>query len=83
MADIDKIIAFARSWASENLHEIGYDQDENLIAQSAEQLVEAAEREGITSEDLEEAIGDPEDYVSQAIEENTDNEVDRLAGRDD
>ena len=79
-------IDFANDWVSENVNAgpYGPEDGENPVAVAAVKLFLAdAASEGITREEIEEDMGDIGDLLANAFEEATDNEVDRLANRDD
>ncbi|MFN3930866.1 MAG: hypothetical protein ACK4JY_03870 [Brevundimonas sp.] len=80
---IDKTAAFLNQWVSENVNAGPYDPGDAVINPLAEQLIKDAKAEGITIEDMKEVRGEPYDIVSEALDEATDNEVERLASKDD
>jgi hypothetical protein len=78
-----EVTDFATRWVSDNIEVGPYDPGAQIIDQRVQDLIEAAEREGISEEDLEENLGDLSDYIGGAFEDATDNEVERLASKDD
>lgn len=74
---------FALAWVFENINAGPYNPGHQIISNHVEQLKADAEAAGISETDLEEHVGDLNDYISEALEESTDNEVQRLAGKDD
>ncbi len=78
-----EITNFASAWASENIQIEAYDPGDSVLNGYLEKLIEDASSEGISEEELEEHLGDLSDFISQAVEDVTDNEVERLASKDD
>jgi hypothetical protein len=74
---------FAASWVAENINPEAYDPGSQIIENYVEQLTAAAEAEGIDENELIEGVGDLSDFISEAMEAATDDEVERLASRDD
>jgi hypothetical protein len=74
---------FATSWVAENINAEPYDPGDELISAHVAQLKADALEEGIDADELEEDLGDLSDFISEAMERATDNDVDRLAGKDD
>lgn len=74
---------FADTWASENVYVDAYDPPAGVIDDFVNRLVEAADGQGISREDLEGQVGDLHDFIAERFEDATDNEVERLASRDD
>jgi hypothetical protein len=89
---IEDVKLFFRRWKFNNVNAEGYEQKGDLRAarRLADQCRASAEREGITSEQLDEAaadmIGGDDDLIelmSNAIEQANDDEVQRHAEKDD
>jgi hypothetical protein len=78
-----KVTDFANSWVSENINAEPYEPGQQIIDAHVARMVAAAKEEGISTEELEDDLGDLSDFVSEAMEEATDNEVDRLSSKDD
>jgi hypothetical protein len=76
---------FANHWVSNNINPEPYQPEGNNTAarQKAEELLAEAEDDGISAGEIEEEVGGIVDFISAAMEESTDNEVRRLAGKDD
>jgi hypothetical protein len=79
----DRASDFANEWVRENISTEAYDPPASTIDRSVEELVTAAEAEGIDRDALEEVVGDLRDFIAEAYEEATDSEVERLASKDD
>jgi len=79
----NRAIAFVRRWTFENVNAGPYDPGDAVVTNLVEQLLEDAKSENITQEEIEEAAGPVRDIVSGALEQATDNEVERLAAKDD
>ncbi|CAL4868260.1 hypothetical protein MMA231_02535 [Asticcacaulis sp. MM231] len=77
------ITDFAQTWVLENINAGPYDPGERIVSGHVEQLKADAAVAGISEDDLEEYVGDLHDYIAEALEEATDNEVDRRASKDD
>ena len=77
---------FANQWISENINAGPYAPEDgpHPEAEAAEtQLVADAAKAGIAREEIEDDIGDLGDFISNAFEESTAAEVERLANKDD
>ena len=74
---------FANEWVQENVNVEAYDPPQSLIDEAVQQLVEDAQAKGISREEIEEDVGDLNDFLSEAYEKRTDEEVERLAAKDD
>ena len=83
MNKIDATATFLNQWVSENVNAGPYDPGDAVINPLVEQLIADAAAEGITLEDMDEVRGSPRDIIIQALDEATDNEVERLASKDD
>lgn len=77
-------IDFATGWISENVNAGPYlEENDPQLAILANELEVAAQAEGISRNDIEEDMGSLEDVIAQALESATDDEVARLAAKDD
>jgi len=74
---------FASAWVAENINADAYDPGQNVIDGHVQQLLADAKEDGIAEDELREDLGDLSDFISEALEAATDNEVKRMAGRDD
>lgn len=74
---------FAEDWARENMYAGPYDPGDAVIEILVAQLRVAAEAEGISVDEMVEAVGDLDDFIAQALESATDDEVARLVAKDD
>ena len=83
MATSREVTDFATVWVSDNIEVGPYDPGAQIINQRVQELIESAEAAGISEDELEENLGDLSDYISAAFEDATDNEVERLARKDD
>jgi hypothetical protein len=78
-------IDFANEWVRENVNASSYAEDgkQHSETQAAvEQLLADAAKAGITREEIEEDMGDLDDFVDNAFEESADAEVQRMADKD-
>ena len=75
---------FVEGWVNEHVHPTGYEAegDTSETRQLTELCLAAARAKGISKKEIEEDIGDIDDYMSEAIDEVNDAEVARLAGKD-
>lgn len=76
-------IKFARHWVFENINVELYDPGDVIIGNAVAELTEAAAKEGISVEEIEEDCGELSDFVAEAFQERTDAEVHRRASEDD
>jgi hypothetical protein len=76
-------IDFANQWVGQNVNVEAYDPPQSFIDEAVQQLVSDAESKGISREEIEEDVGDLTDFLSEAYEKRTDEEVERLAAKDD
>lgn len=78
-------LRFVEAWIVENVNAEGYEPegDNSHARMLAVLCLEAAKAEGISKKEIEEHVGDINDFMSQAIDEANDAEVARLAARDD
>jgi len=74
---------FVQSWVAENINAEPYEPGDQVVAAHVNRLKIDAQAEGISSEDLVNDLGDLADFISEALETATDNEVERLASKDD
>jgi hypothetical protein len=79
----DRGIDFANDWVQENVNVDAYDPPQTFIDDAFRQLVTDAEAKGISREEIEEDMGDLNDFISEAYEKRTDDEVERLAAKED
>lgn len=79
-------IDFANQWIAENIQPTFYSPDGETHPETeatlARFLAEAKE-EGISREEIEEDVGDLSDYLSAALEEAAEEEVERLEDEED
>jgi hypothetical protein len=76
-------LRFLRDWVSNNVHPVGYDNDNKEARRLAAQCMADAEQNGISAADVESAAGiELVSYMSEAIENVVDGEVDRLVSKD-
>lgn len=78
-----RAIDFVNGWVFENINAGPYDPGDAVVNSHVEQLLMDARAEGISKEEIEEDMGVVTDVISTALEEATDNEVERLASRND
>ncbi len=77
---------FVNQWVAENIQPTVYAPDGGPHPEtdaSVARLLEDAENDGVTRQEIEEEVGDLSDFISAALEEATDAEVDRLEAEDD
>lgn len=74
---------FAAGWVAENINADAYDPGDAIVSQHVEQLKADAQEAGIDEDELREDLGDLTDFISEAMEAANDDEVERLASRDD
>lgn len=78
-------INFANEWVTENIDSGPY-ASENVphpdSAGTVKRMLADAAKEGITRDEIENDIGDLEDFISAAFEDSTDAEVQRLVDKD-
>jgi hypothetical protein len=72
---------FVEEWLSNNIQAAGYgpSDDQSQAAKYADDCLAAAERKGITKNEIEEDYGDLVDHMSGAIEDANDAEAIELA----
>ena len=70
-------------WVVENVNAGPSDPGDAVVNSHVEQLLIEAQAQGISKEEIEEDMGDVSDVISTALEEATDNEVERLASKND
>jgi hypothetical protein len=73
---------FANSWVVENVNAEVYDPGNAIIDKAISRMLDDAAKEGISAEEFED-VGDLHDFMAEAYESATDNEVERLASKDD
>lgn len=76
-------IEFANEWIQENVNVEAYDPPQSFIDSEVNRLLSDAEAKGISRDEIEEDMGDLSDLLSDAYEKRTDDEVERLAAKDD
>lgn len=77
------ITNFANSWVFENINADAYDPGHEIIAAHVARLISDAKEEGISVDQLKEELGDLSTFISEAMEDATDDEVDRLVSKGD
>lgn len=76
-------IDFANKWIRENVTSATYPASNDPHAERyAEELREAAAAAGISIEEMEEDLGDLDDYVLDQMDEMTDDELQRHLSKD-
>lgn len=81
----DRGINFANAWVTENINAGVYAEEGQRHPETADavaRLVAEAREAGITREEIEEDMGDLDDFIDNAFEEATDVEVERLSNRE-
>jgi predicted Zn-dependent peptidase len=79
-------IDFANDWVSENVNATAFaaeGEHHPETAAAVQQMLEDAEKEGVSREEIEEDMGDLEDFIDNAFDEAATAEVHRLADKDD
>lgn len=81
----DRGIEFLNNWVRENVNATSFPQDPNEpeVTAHVEKCTEDAEKASISIEEIEEDMGDIRDFIFDAMEEATTDEVNRLAAKDD
>jgi hypothetical protein len=81
----DRTLKFVEGWALENIQAVGYpaEGDKSEAEGLASSCLTDASAEGISEAEIKESVGDLTDFMYQAIVEANDQEVRRLAERDD
>ena len=81
----DKVEEFIRTWVLEHIDAEGYkSEDEHPDAdQLAKMCLIDAKEVGITKKQIKDVVGDLTGHMSAALKLVNDNEVDRLASKDD
>ncbi len=81
----ERAIAFVEEWVSENIHATGYEPegDAAQAAAFATQCLSSAKAEGITGAEMKDAFEDLNQFMAAAIKTANDDEVARLASKDD
>ena len=80
----ERAIAFVEEWVSESIHAEGYEpEDHSQAAAFAAQCLASSKAEGITEAEMKHAFDDLTQFMAAAIETANDDEVARLASKDD
>ncbi len=81
----ERAIAFVEEFVSENIHAEGYEPegDHSQAEAFAAQCLASAKAEGITDAEMKDAFEDLTQFMAAAIKTANDDEVDRLASKDD
>lgn len=72
-----RITDFVTAWTLENVNVEHYDPGDAIIDPLVAQLIDDAERLGISEDDLTEAAGEPRDIITEALEERMSEEQER------
>lgn len=78
-------IDFANQWVAENIQPMVYAPDEGPHPETEATLARFlidAENDGISRQEIEEDVGDLGDFISAALADATDAELDRLEDED-
>ena len=78
-----KVIDFFENWLTEHIPVEDYAEEgktDPRVAPLLAQLLTAAKGNGISAQELEDNCGDLKDRIAAALEEATDDEVERQAG---
>jgi len=78
-------IDFANQWVAENIQPSVYAPDDGLHPETEttlERFLTDAENDGISRQEIEEDVGDLAEFISSALVEATDAELDRLEDED-
>jgi hypothetical protein len=80
----ERALAFVEGWVSDHVQPEGYepDGDNTRAKQLAEECLSAANAEGISKIEIDEAIDDLTTFMAGQIEEIADREVDRQVEKD-
>jgi hypothetical protein len=81
----ERALAFVEEWVNENIHATGYEPegDNSTASVLAQQCLAQAEAHGITDAEMKGAVDDLTQFMAGQIKLVNDNEVDRLASKDD
>jgi len=81
----ERAIAFVEEFVSENIHAEGYEPegDESKAAAFAVQCASEAKEAGIPDSEMKDAFESLTAFMAEAIKTANDDEVDRLASKDD
>jgi hypothetical protein len=76
---------FVDHWIFENINAGPYQPDGDIsqARMRADELVAVAQTQGVSKHEMEEEVGDLARYLAGAMESATDEEVARLAAKDD
>lgn len=82
---VDRVSDFVNSWISENVNAEGYPAEGDLEQAKifAQQLLAEAKEASISKKEIESLFGDVVDYIANEINRANDDEVSRLAAKDD
>lgn len=80
-----RAVEFVDNWIAENIHAEGYppEGDDSEARGLATMCEAAAQQAGISKAEIDEDLIDLVEYMSQALENVNDAEVERLAAKDD
>ena len=77
-------IEFANTWIQENISPEADDPSEDVLEQTVQQLLDDAEAEGITRDEIEEDMDDDlPAFIANAFEQRASDEVDGLSFDED
>lgn len=79
-------IDFANQWVAENVQPTFYAPDDGPHPETEatlKRMLDDAKEDGITRAEMEEDMGDLSDFISAALEEATEAEVERLEDEDE
>ncbi len=81
----ERALAFVEEWVNENVHATGYEPegDSSTASAFAQQCLNEAKADGITEGEMKDAFEDLTQFMAGQIKLVNDNEVDRLASKDD
>ena len=71
------ITIFVNQWTSENVNVEHYEPSDDIINPLVENLINDANAEGITVEQLVDVCGNPRDIVTEALSERMEEEKER------
>jgi hypothetical protein len=81
----ERALAFVEEWVNENVHATGYEPegDSSLASALAQQCLAEAKVHGIAEVEMKDAFEDLTQFMAGQIKLVNDNEVDRLASKDE
>ena len=80
----DRGIEFLNRWVHENINAGGFPpENESLVEVLVEKCREDADKVGISTEEIEEDIGDINEFILEALDAGTPDETNRLAAKED